>query len=218
MKYSKDAALGNAIKEYLVEKGVETPVLMTDKSNTTKIRIIEKNFTNIMKTLGLDLSDDSLKDSPHRVAKMFVNEIFYGLDYGNFPKATAVENKMKYNEVVLVKNISITSTCEHHFVTIDGKCHIAYIPKEKVIGLSKINRIAKFFAKRPQIQERLSEQIYYALSFILETEDIAVIIDAEHYCVKSRGIEDISSSTTTSKIGGVFLDDSARAELIGLIK
>ena len=148
---------------------------------------------------------------------MYVNEIFWGLDYEAFPKATVVENKMKYNEMVIVKNISVQSNCEHHFVVIDGLACVAYVPKEKVLGLSKINRIVEYFAKRPQIQERLTEQVYHALSFILETEDVAVMIDAQHYCVKSRGVEDTGSSTITSRLGGGFKSDhKARAEFLSL--
>jgi GTP cyclohydrolase I len=150
---------------------------------------------------------------------MYVNEIFWGLDYEAFPKATVVENKMKYNEMVIVKNISVQSYCEHHFVIIDGLACVAYVPKEKVLGLSKINRIVEYFAKRPQIQERLTEQVYHALSFILETENIAVMIDGDHYCVKSRGVEDTGSSTITSRLGGAFKSDhKARAEFIALAK
>lgn len=155
--------------------------------------------------LGLDLADDSLMDTPRRVSKMFVDEIFYGLDYANFPKITTVENKMQYDEMLIIKGCQVSSTCEHHFVVIDGLAKIAYIPKDKVIGLSKINRIVKFFSKRPQIQERLTEQIFAALQFILKTDSIAVEIDATHFCVKSRGVEDSGSSTVTRKLGGVFM-------------
>jgi GTP cyclohydrolase I len=140
---------------------------------------------------------------------MYVDEIFFGLDWRNFPKCTTVENKMGYSSMVIERNINVQSNCEHHFVIIDGRAHVAYIPKKKVLGLSKINRIVEYFSKRPQIQERLTEQIFYALSYILETEDIAVLIHAKHYCVKSRGVEDVNSDTVTSKLGGVFLTNSA---------
>ncbi|NDG80080.1 MAG: GTP cyclohydrolase I FolE, partial [Synechococcaceae bacterium WB8_1B_057] len=162
-----------------------------------KIEVIEQLFTQIMQALNLDLSDDSLAETPKRVAKMYVNEIFWGLDWEAFPKCTTVENKMKYDEMVIERNINVQSNCEHHFVVIDGVATVAYIPKDKVLGLSKINRIVEYFSKRPQIQERLTEQVFHALSYILDTANIAVVIDAQHYCVKSRGVEDVGSSTTT---------------------
>ena len=222
MSYNKvktDPTLGQKIHEYLVTVGVETPITNNGLSRQEKIDKIENNFNQILDTLGLDRRDDSLTDSPKRIAKMYVNEIFWGLDYEAFPKATVVENKMKYNEMVIVKNISVQSYCEHHFVVIDGLACVAYVPKEKVLGLSKINRIVEYFAKRPQIQERLTEQIYHALCFILETENIAVMIDGDHYCVKSRGVEDTGSSTITSRLGGAFKSDhKARAEFIALAK
>ena len=220
MSYNKiktDPHLGQKVHEYLVSVGVETPVTKNGLSSKEKIDKIEGNFNQILDTLGLDRADDSLLDTPKRIAKMYVNEIFWGLDYEAFPKATVVENKMKYNEMVIVKNISVQSNCEHHFVVIDGLACVAYVPKEKVLGLSKINRIVEYFAKRPQIQERLTEQVYHALSFILETDDVAVMIDAQHYCVKSRGVEDTGSSTITSRLGGVFKSDhKARSEFIAL--
>ena len=172
-----------------------------------------------MEALGLDLSDDSLMDTPKRVAKMYVNEIFWGLDYEAFPKCTAVDNKMKYDEMVIERNINVQSNCEHHFVVIDGLATVAYIPSEKVLGLSKLNRVVEYFAKRPQIQERLTEQVYYALQYILQTDNIAVVVDAQHYCVKSRGVEDTGSSTITTKLGGCFKNDpQARAEFMAIIK
>jgi GTP cyclohydrolase I len=169
-----------------------------------KIDIIESLFTDIMKTLGLDLTDDSLIETPKRVAKMYVNEIFWGLDYEAFPKCTTVDNKMHYNEMVVERNVNVQSNCEHHFVVIDGLATVAYVPKQRVLGLSKINRIVEYFSKRPQIQERLTEQIFHTLQFILDTEDVAVLIDAQHYCVKSRGVEDTGSSTVTVRLGGGF--------------
>jgi GTP cyclohydrolase I len=143
-------------------------------------------------------------DSPSRVAKMYVNEIFWGLNPDNFPKCTAIENKMAYDEMVTVSDIKVMSNCEHHFVVIDGFAHVSYIPNKKVIGLSKINRIVDYFSRRPQVQERLTHQIFHTLCYILDTQDVAVVIDATHYCVKSRGIQDASSRTSTSKIGGQF--------------
>ncbi|MEN8779301.1 MAG: GTP cyclohydrolase I FolE, partial [Glaciecola sp.] len=153
---------------------------------------------------GLDLTDDSLCDTPKRIAKMYVNEIFSGLDYTKFPKITQIENKMKIDQPVIVSDVSLTSTCEHHFVTIDGTASVAYIPKQTVIGLSKINRLVSFFAQRPQVQERLTQQIMVALQALTGTQDVAVSINATHYCVKARGIRDSNSYTKTSALGGVF--------------
>ena len=204
MSYNKtktDPELGQQVHEHLVKMGVETPTIPNKLIRTDKIYIIEGHFKSIMETMGLDLSDDSLMDTPKRVAKMYVNEIFWGLDYEAFPKCTAVDNKMKYNEMVCERNINVQSNCEHHFVVIDGLATVAYVPNQKVLGLSKINRIVEYFSKRPQIQERLTEQIFHTLQYILDTEDVAVMIDAQHYCVKSRGVEDTGSSTVTSKLG-----------------
>jgi GTP cyclohydrolase I len=150
---------------------------------------------------------------------MMVNEIFWGLDYEAFPKCTTVNNKMRYDEMVIERNINVQSNCEHHFVVIDGLATVAYIPKDRVLGLSKINRIVEYFSKRPQIQERLTEQVYYALQYILGTDNVAVVINAQHYCVRSRGVEDTGSSTMTSKLGGCFKTDSmVRAEFMSLVK
>jgi GTP cyclohydrolase I len=200
--------------------GVETPM---DNSSVNidrkdKIEVIEGAMNVIMRTLGLDLTDDSLIETPKRVAKMYVNEIFWGLDYEAFPKCTTVDNKMKYDEMVVERNVNVQSNCEHHFVVIDGVATVAYIPNQKVLGLSKINRIVEYFSKRPQIQERLTEQVFHALSFILETENVAVVVDAQHYCVKSRGVEDVGSSTVTSKLGGCFKNEPAvRAEFMNIV-
>ena len=222
MSYNKtktDPELGQKVHEHLVKMGVETPTVPNKLIRTDKIHIIEGHFKSIMETMGLDLSDDSLMDTPKRVAKMYVNEIFYGLDYEAFPKCTTVDNKMKYNEMVCERNVNVQSNCEHHFVVIDGLATVAYVPKDKVLGLSKINRIVEYFSKRPQIQERLTEQVFYALQYILDTEDIAVMIDAKHYCVAARGIEDTGSSTVTSKLGGGFkTDPAARAEFYQLAR
>jgi GTP cyclohydrolase I len=148
---------------------------------------------------------------------MYVNEIFWGLDYEAFPKCTTVNNKMKYNEMVVERNVNVQSNCEHHFVVIDGLATVAYVPKDRVLGLSKINRIVEYFSKRPQIQERLTEQIFHTLQFILDTEDVAVMIDAQHYCVKSRGVEDTGSSTVTCRLGGGFKSDqAARTEFLNI--
>lgn len=213
-----DAELGAKVHQYLVENNLETPMKDTATSAGEKIDRIESHFTKIMEVLGLDLEDDSLTDTPKRVAKMYVNEIFYGLDYSKFPKVTTVENKFDCDEMVLEKGVNVQSNCEHHFIVIDGKAAVAYIPDEKVLGLSKINRIVEFFAKRPQVQERLTNQIHGALKYILETENVAVIINAQHFCVKSRGIEDVNTSTVTSRLSGGFKDDpSLRAEFMSLV-
>jgi GTP cyclohydrolase I len=222
MSYNKtkcDPELGQRVHEHLVKIGVETPTFKTALDRKDKIAEIEKSFSHIMQVLGLDLDDDSLMDTPKRVAKMYVNEIFWGLDYEAFPKCTTVQNKMQYNEMVCERNVNVQSNCEHHFVVIDGLATVAYVPKDRVLGLSKINRIVEYFSKRPQIQERLTEQIFYSLQYILDTEDVAVMIDAQHYCVKSRGVEDTGSSTVTSKLGGGFKSDpAARAEFYQLAR
>jgi len=218
-KQKCDPELGRKIHEHLVKMGVETPQVENNLSRTDKIEIIEAKFKDIMQALGLDLSDDSLEETPKRVAKMYVNEVFWGLDYDAFPKCTTVNNKMHYNEMVTERNIIVMSNCEHHFVQIDGLATVAYVPEQKVLGLSKINRIVEYFAKRPQIQERLTEQVFHALTYILETEDVAVMIDAKHYCVAARGVEDTGSSTVTCKLGGGFKTDAAaRAEFLSIAR
>ena len=182
-----------------------------------KIELIEKNFKEIMHILGMDLSDESLKDTPRRVAKMYVKEVFSGLNPENKPKPTLFENKFKFNDMLVERDITIYSYCEHHFVPIIGKAHIAYFPKNHVIGLSKLNRIAQHYAKRPQVQERLTIQIANELKETLQTEDVAVIVDADHLCVASRGVNDVNSSTITSSYHGKFLNDNIRKELISHI-
>lgn len=181
-----------------------SPTVKSHLSSEEKIATIQKHFSVIMETLGLDLQDDSLRETPQRIAKMYVNEIFGGLDEKNFPKITVIENKMGYDQMVCIQDIEVLSTCEHHFQPIDGFATIAYIPKTKVIGLSKLNRIAEFFARRPQVQERLTKQIADCLQYILETEDVAVHINAKHYCMIARGIQDSHSTTTTSDLRGAF--------------
>lgn len=186
-------------------------------SDEEKIAKIAGHFREIMLTMGLDLNDDSLRETPQRVAKMYVHEVFSGLDPQYFPKITSIENKLNYDEMVTVKDISIISVCEHHFVTIDGRATIAYIPKNKVIGLSKINRVAKFFSRRPQVQERLTKQIADCLTQILDTEDVAVFIRAKHYCVVQRGVEDAASETVTTDLRGAFREDKrTRAEFLAI--
>jgi len=222
MSYNKtkcDPELGQRVHEHLVKMGVETPTKPVSLDRKDKIEKIEAHFHSIMQTLGLDLTDDSLIETPKRVAKMYVNEIFWGLDYEAFPKCTTVDNKMHYNEMVVERNVSVQSNCEHHFVVIDGLATVAYVPKQRVLGLSKINRIVEYFSKRPQIQERLTEQIFHTLQYILETEDVAVLIDAQHYCVKSRGVEDTGSSTVTVRLGGGFkTDPAARNEFLAIAR
>jgi GTP cyclohydrolase I len=203
------------VRDALVARGLETPMVPNGLSRDEKYRRITAAFTDITRTLGLDLKDDSLCETPHRIAKMYVDEIFSGLDYGKFPKITAIDNKMQVEEMVQVDNIDLVSTCEHHFVTIDGSAKVAYIPGEKIIGLSKINRIVRFFAQRPQVQERLTQQVLVALQTLLDTDDVAVTINAVHYCVKSRGVMDTNSTTRTTALGGAFKTDArTRAEFI----
>lgn len=183
-------------------------------SDQEKMEIIEDRFRDIMETLGLDLTDDSLKGSPHRVAKMFVHEIFYGLNPANKPKISVFENKFKYGEMLVEKDINLNSFCEHHFLPIVGKAHVAYFSSGQVIGLSKINRIVDYFARRPQVQERLTVQIASELKKVLKTDDVAVVIDARHMCVSCRGIKDESSSTVTAEYHGKFKDKSVREEFL----
>lgn len=220
-KTKTDPKLGKKIREYLISKGVETPIVDSalEVENKKKIDIIENAFMTIWKTLGMDMTDDSLAETPNRMAKMYVNEIYFGLKEENFPKCTTVDNKMQYDEMVVERNVIVMSNCEHHGVVIDGLATVAYVPNEKVLGLSKINRIVEYFAKRPQIQERLTEQVFHALCYILETDNVAVMIDAQHYCVKSRGVEDTGSSTVTCKLGGGFkTDPAARAEFLSIAR
>ncbi|KKO49997.1 GTP cyclohydrolase [Arsukibacterium sp. MJ3] len=203
------------VRSALEAQGLETPMLDNGLSRDEKYQKISKLMTEVISTLGLDLTDDSLSETPHRIAKMYVDEVFSGLNYSNFPKIALIDNKMQVREMVKVKDISFTSTCEHHFVTIDGSATVAYIPQGKIIGLSKINRIVRFFAQRPQVQERLTQQILLALQTLLQTKDVAVTMDAVHYCVKSRGVMDMNSKTQTTALGGIFKDDGrTRAEFL----
>lgn len=199
--------------------GLETPMKKNafELTNAEKKEKIAYHFAQIMDTMGLDLSDDSLQGTPKRVAKMYIDEIFSGLDPENKPKIALFDNKYQYNQMLVEKNITFYSNCEHHFVPIIGKAHIAYISSGKVIGLSKLNRIVQYFAKRPQVQERLTNQIANELKEILATEDVAVIIDAKHLCVSSRGIKDDTSATVTSYYGGVFNTSQKINELLNYI-
>ncbi|WP_291864707.1 GTP cyclohydrolase I FolE [Maribacter sp.] len=183
-----------------------------------KIQKIKGNVKEILQTLGLDLEDDSLKGTPQRVAKMFVNEIFSGLNPKRKPKASTFDNKYKYGEMLVEKNITVYSTCEHHLLPIVGRAHVAYISNGSVVGLSKMNRIVDYYAKRPQVQERLNIQIVRELQKALGTEDVACIIDAKHLCVNSRGIRDIESSTVTAEYGGKFKEEAVRSEFLNFVK
>jgi len=188
-----------------------------EMSDKKKIEKITYHFKEIMETLGLDLTDDSLKGTPGRVAKMYVQEIFRGLNPANKPQIALFENKYKYNQMLVEKNITLFSNCEHHFVPIIGKAHVAYISSGKIIGLSKLNRIVQYFAQRPQVQERLTMQIANEIKKILGTEDVAVMIDASHLCVSSRGIKDINSSTVTTEYCGKFLNENTKNEFLKYI-
>ena len=221
MSYQKtktDPKLGYAVQKHLEELGLQTPITKAiDTDEKEKIGVIEANFREIMRVMGLDLSDDSLIDTPKRVAKMYVLEKFWGLKPENFPKCTTIENKMGYDEMVVEKGVKVMSDCEHHFVQIDGQATVAYIPKNKVLGLSKLNRIVEYFSRRPQVQERLTQQIGETLKFILDTEDVAVVVTGKHYCVISRGVEDTGSVTSTSYLSGKFKSDPiCRSEFLAL--
>ncbi|MCP9201442.1 GTP cyclohydrolase I FolE [Gramella sp. GC03-9] len=187
-------------------------------SDSEKIELIKEDVKHIMETLGLDLTDDSLKGTPNRVAKMFVSEVFSGLHPKRKPKASTFENKYKYGEMLVEKNITVYSTCEHHLLPIVGRAHVAYISNGTVVGLSKMNRIVDYYAKRPQVQERMTMQIVHELQNVLGTPDVACVVDAKHLCVNSRGIRDIESSTVTSEFGGAFKKKEVRREFLDYIK
>ena len=212
-----DRKLGLEVAKYLVEKGVETPIAETSLSDDEKIELIRDNMEIVVDVLGLDREDDSIAGTADRVAKMYVSELCSGLSYSRFPKVSVFENKMGYDQMIVQKDITFHSLCEHHLVNFNGMAQVAYIPNGHVIGLSKLNRIVNYFARRPQVQERMTEQIFYALEYILGTHNIAVLIQAEHLCVKSRGIGDQNSGMTTSKLGGHFFDKhSVRSEFMSL--
>ena len=203
------------VRQALIDAGLETPMVPTGLTPEEQYQRLRQSFADVLTTLGLDLRDDSLSETPHRIASMYLNEIFSGLDYEQFPRISAIENKMQVDEMVCIDDIELVSTCEHHFVTIDGFARVAYVPGAKVIGLSKINRIVRFFAQRPQVQERLTRQILVSLQTLLETEDVAVSINATHYCVKSRGVQDVKSTTQTTALGGQFKADArTRSEFL----
>ncbi len=207
------------LADHHIGTALETPLLSTafELTDQEKISAIAAHFKGIMEVLGLDLNDESLKGTPGRVAKMYVNEIFSGLDPRIKPKATLFNNHFRYRQMLVEKNITVHSTCEHHFVPIIGRAHVAYISSGKVIGLSKINRIVQYFSRRPQVQERLTMQIANELKKVLDTEDVAVMIDATHFCVASRGVGDTNSSTVTLEYGGRFLDAERREEFLRMI-
>jgi len=227
-KTKTNKSLGRQIHEHLLDLGIETPMCSPIyKTDDSKIELISSDmqlekirhsFENIMTVLGMDLTDDSLQETPMRMAKMFMHETMWGLDPENFPKCTIVKNKMKCDEMVLEKNVTISSICEHHLKDFHGFATIAYIPSEKILGLSKFSRIADYFSRRPQIQERLTAQIFHTLSYLLETENVAVAIHATHGCVHSRGVQDPASSTFTNKLGGSFKNEPmTRAEFMALL-
>jgi GTP cyclohydrolase I len=199
---------------------IETPMVPDafEKTDEEKIEIIQDCFAVIMETLGLDLNDDSLKGTPYRVAKMYVKEIFSGLDPKNKPSVSVFDNKYDYNKLLIEKNITLRSSCEHHFLPISGVAHVGYISTGKVIGLSKINRIVDYFGRRPQVQERMTVQIYNELRKELNTDHVIVVIDAEHMCVSARGIKDSNSSTVTMEYGGKFSESSYRNEFLRLLE
>lgn len=203
-----------------ISTSLETPLRADafELDDDLKIELIEKHFKEIMNVLGLDLNDDSLKGTPHRVAKMYVKEIFRGLNPANKPKISMFDNKYKYNQMLVEKNITLYSNCEHHFVPIIGKAHVAYISNGQVIGLSKINRIVQYYSQRPQVQERLTKQIANELKSVLQTDDVAVVIDAHHLCVSSRGVTDVNSSTVTAEYCGKFNDADIRNEFLKYIE
>lgn len=218
-----DFALGKEVQTHLLNHGVETPI-HPDSENVNldyvdQTYIADQIYSVMATGLQLDMADPSIKKTPERVARMYIEEVFRGLDYSNFPRCTTIPNTLKADEIVCCKGISVYSTCEHHLVPFTGFAAVGYIPQEKILGLSKFNRVVDFFARRPQVQERLTEQIYRALEYILGTPDVAVVIEATHHCVRLRGVKDVNSSTTTSKMGGKFLEKpEARAEFLQLAR
>ncbi len=216
-KLCEDLATATSILDLAKPDFLFYPFCGNELSKEEKIRTIEKSFRDILVTLGMDIEDDSIEQTPYRYAKMLVTELFEGLESKNFPKITTQANKFGYKNMLLQTNISIHSVCEHHFVPILGFCHIAYIPNEAVIGLSKLNRIAKYYARRPQVQERMTHQIKNALCSILKSPDVAVVVDALHLCVKMRGIQDQDALTRTISLGGQFLEGTAHQEFLGSV-
>ena len=221
MKYDKELkTIEDIIGDSHLSTSEDTPLRddAFELTDSEKIEIIEKRVADILNTLGMDMTDDSLKGTPKRVAKMYVNEIFSSLNPKNKPKASTFDNKYKYGEILVEKNITLYSTCEHHLLPIVGKAHIAYISNGNVVGLSKMNRIVQYYAQRPQVQERLTIQIVRELQEVLNTKDVACVIDAKHLCVNQRGIKDIASSTVTCEFGGVFKNQDKKQEFLDYIK
>lgn len=216
-----DPQLGQEVKAYLAKQNVESPIdydtyYATDEQQ--KVQKVSALMKEALEIMGFDLTNDSVQDTPKRIAKMWVQEVMSGLDYDKFPRVMTFENKFNSAGMVVEKDIMSMSLCSHHLVTIDGTATVAYIPKDKVIGLSKINRIVDFFSRRPQEAERLTLQIFYALEYILGTSDIAVYLNGTHYCVRARGVQDVNSSTSTVKLGGAFHDDpQVRQEFYGIV-
>lgn len=211
---------GKEVAAHLKNLNLETPMIAFPHDRTPHSRqtAIENHFAGIMGALGLNLEDDSLSDTPRRMGQMFMNELFWGLDYNNFPKFTTIENKIGNQGIVVERNIRVVSTCEHHLLPIVGFAHVAYLPGATVPGLSKINRVVEFFSRRPQVQERLTSQIFETLRFLLKTDNVAVTINAEHMCVRNRGVEDPCSDTVTTRLGGIFEHSMARNEYYSMIK
>lgn len=221
-KKKTDPQLGEEVQAVLTSLGLQTPTKEAEfptQHEASKIDVIEEHMRAILHTIGFDLSDDSMAETPRRVAKMFVNEKFWGLDPANFPKIMVVENKFKYDQMIIERDIPVVSCCEHHLEVIVGKATVAYIPKERVAGLSKLNRVVEYFSRRPQVQERLTQQIQKTLQYVLDTEDVAVSILASHNCVACRGVQHVGCDTVTNAFGGAFLDvDKARAEFLHFVK
>ena len=219
-----DKILGWEVHDHLKSLGIETPMSLnvTDIADEQKLTLLEDHFAKILELLGLDMLNDSMIESPRRLAKMYVNDLFWGMNYHNFPKCTSIKNSLggvnTHSSFVLEKGIKVNSTCEHHFVPIQGKACVAYLPRDKMLGLSKLNRIVEYFSRRPQVQERLTEQIKAAICYVAETNDVAVYIDAEHFCVKTRGIQDEGSSTVTLGVSGTFAEEKSdiRREFLNL--
>lgn len=210
MLHTRNQTLGNKVRQILMERGLENPVsnrinLWNDEKH---LRLLESKLGDFLTELGLGLNDESMRKTPNRVVKFFINELFYGLDYNNFPEMSTTANAFKYHTPLISKGISVNSTCEHHLVSIHGEAIIAYIPGDSIIGLSKLNRIVDFFASRPQVQERLNRQIFVALQTVLETESVAVAINAKHNCIVTRGVQDNDTKNLTFELGGEFLNNT----------
>lgn len=216
-----DSVLGFEVAAVLKSQGIETPVVEKNlnEKTETKTHMVKDNMYDLLDVLGMDLQDDSIRDTPKRLAKMYVGELFWGLDYNLFPKCTVVENKMQAKEMVVRQNVPVKSMCEHHFMPIAGNATVAYLPDKKLLGLSKLDRIVDFFSRRPQVQERLTEQIAAALKYILDTDDVAVVIKAQHFCVSHRGVGSPDSTTVTSRLHGKFFTvPELRSEFLNLSK